>query len=514
MKKTRKFLCAAAVVMAAVLMASCSSTKGADSDGSSTEKSSTEKKSKEKSSKKKKKGKETFSQAEFDAAFAAGDYATCLSMLQEKNDDKNAIKDSLDADMLLHLNGDYLDSAKAYMETQAAMQQVSKDTSGGKAFTAAIAGENSVSYAGTTYERILSYAMRAANALALGDVSNAKGVIDNYTGDYKDIIAPLVAAEKELAEQSEGCLQSDEIVNALNTLEQVASVAPDIAGLVSNMRAIINVQTGKPEKKEVQYEESSFLSYLGTVIYAANGDAGHAKDFASRLRALKPEVNVSEGVSVPAGKGRLDVVALSGTIGKRTDKSDTEELTSMGTIPLTPVPLNFKLAYPTYDPKLQNHAIDTVRVTLSDGQKGTATLIEDFDKAVAIDVAFKARGAYNRSLFRNITKSAATIPASITAVVAAEELRAKNALLGDKAYAKAIEGLTLGVNAIASLEKADLRQAYFPHMASAAGFTVAPGTYSVKVEYLSGGSVVETKELSDIVVEAGKPTVVVSSCAK
>ena len=55
--------------------------------------------------------------------------------------------------------------------------------------------------------------------------------------------------------------------------------------------------------------------------------------------------------------------------------------------------------------------------------------------------------------------------------------------------------------------KADVRQAsYFPNKASAAGFTVAPGTYSVTVEYSDG-----TKDvIQNISVVAGKPTVVVS----
>ena len=456
--------------------------------------------------------KVAYTEEELNQAFAAGDYETCISMVQSNNDKNSAIVYSLDADMLMHLNGDYLGSAKAFMRTQGDMQQMTKDTSGGKAFAAAIAGENSVKYAGTTYERILAYSMRAANALALGDVSNAKGVMDTYTGDYKDVIAPIVAEQKELAEQSEGCLESEEITGALATLRKVDGMA----GVVTTIEEVVKVGTGKPAKSDKQYETSPFLSYLGTVIYAANGDAGHAADFASALKTDNARVDVSEDVAVPAGKGRLDVVALSGTIGKRTESGRP---TSMGTVPRANAPLMFKIAYPVFGS--QNHAISAVRVTLSDGTTKTATLVEDFDEAVKTDVAFKARGAYNRSIFRNITKSAATIPASIVAITGAEKTlgSASNPIqqkAGEMAYAKAMEGIKDGLTAIADAEKADVRQgAYFPHKASAAGFTVEPGTYSVKVEYLSGNnSVVETKEYNNIVVAAGKPTVVVSSCAK
>ena len=71
-------------------------------------------------------------------------------------------------------------------------------------------------------------------------------------------------------------------------------------------------------------------------------------------------------------------------------------------------------------------------------------------------------------------------------------------------------------NAVANKEHADTRQAYyFPNMASAAGFNVAPGTYSATVEYLDGaGDVVGTKTIENISVKAGAITARISSCEK
>lgn len=477
-----------AVSVAAVLAASCGSTKVA------------------------------YTEEEFNQAFADEDYGACVSMIQSKKKDKrNAILNSLDADMLMHLNGDYLDSAKAFMDTQTLMQQSAKDTSGGKAFAATIAGENSVTYTGTVYERILAYSMRATNALALGDVSNAKGVMDTYTGDYKDIIAPLVAAQKELAAESEECLEDDEVTTALSALGSTDGLSVDFAELTKD----------RPSKSDKMYETSPFLSYLGTVVYAANGDTEHANDFASALQADNADIDVSEDIAVPEGKGRIDVVALSGTIGKRTEqtkefalgaitfegiKSSDESAVS---IEDSVTPIKFKIAYPVFEE--QNHAISTVRVTLSDGTAKTATLIEDFDEAVRIDVESKASGAFGRSVFRNVTKNAAAISAGlVTMAKAREKLVNSGSLINQLAYGAALISFQVGLNVIIEAEQADVRQgAYFPHKASAAGFTVNPGTYSVTVEYLShDGSVVETKEQSNIVVEAGKPTVVVSTCAK
>ena len=63
--------------------------------------------------------------------------------------------------------------------------------------------------------------------------------------------------------------------------------------------------------------------------------------------------------------------------------------------------------------------------------------------------------------------------------------------------------------AVIDMEKADVRQAaFFPNKASAAGFTVEPGTYTVTVEYTNG----KTDVIENVAVKAGKPTVVVSEC--
>lgn len=448
----------------------------------------------------------------FNQAFADENYGACASMIKSKKDKHNVVLNSLDVNMLMHLNGDYLDSAKAFMNTQALMQQSAVDTSGGKAFAATIAGENSVRYSGNVYERILAYSMRAVNALALGEIGNAKGVMDNYTGDYKDIIAPLVAAQKEFEAESEKCLEDEKVSSALGVLGGVDGVKVDFAEITKD----------RPSKSDKIYETSPFLSYLGTVVYAANGDAEHANDFAAALHADNAEIDVSEDVAVPAGKGRLDVVALSGTIGKRTEKTNEFGLgriafqgSGASAVADHLVPIKFKIAYPTFE--AQNHAINSVQVTLSDGTSKIATIVEDFDEAVRIDVASKASGAFGRSVFRNITKNATAISTGLVALgVAKKKLDSSNNIITQLAYGAALIGFEAGLNAIIDAEKADIRQgSYFPHMASAAGFTVEPGTYSAKVEYLShDGSVVAAKELNGIVVKAGKPTVVVSSCAK
>lgn len=482
--------------VAVAFLASCATTKGAEGakDSAKIEKTKKIKKIK-------------FNQAAYDSAYAAGDYSKCVSMLYSKKADKNAVKNYLDIDMLLYFTSDYVASGKGFLETQGQMQRLSADMTSGKTVQAALGGENSTTYTGAVYERLLAYSMRAVNAIGAGELDVAKGVIYTYTGDYKDVIVPLLAQQKEIEASSDKLLGDEKVSGAMGTLKALG---------VNVSMGSVSAQT--PAKANSVYETSPFLSYLGTVVFAANEDSDHAKEFSTILRTAAPKVDVSEAVKVPAGKGRLEVVALSGTLGKR--QEGVQEL-NLGVIPGTIFPMKFKIVYPVFDISRQNHKITSINVKLSDGTSRKAVVVENFDNAVALDVANKARGAYNRSVFRNITKNAASIPATVATYIAAKETLDH---VGSNTFARlaaeiginaATQGVRVALEAIVDAEKADVRQAsYFPHLASAAGFTVAPGTYTVTVEYLSGNSVVETKKIENVVVKEGRVSVEVSSCEK
>ena len=503
MKKIIKTIAVSTVILS--LFASCATT-------SNTEKAAAEKPAKaektakaDKSQKSEKSAKENksktkkmkFDQAAYDEAFAKRDYQTCIAMLNGKNDSANLIKDNLDADMLMYVTEDYQAAGKGFLDTYGQMQQVSSEMKAGDVMKAALVSENSVVYSGAEYERYLAWSMRLASALNTNQTDVANGIMKDYIGTFMDEIQELRAKNKEMEQSSGELLESEDFKKAEKAL-QLANVDLGIASLIASV----------PKKSTEDYDYSPFFSYLGTVAYAVNDDFDHAKDFASTYKVNENLVN--EVVSVPAGKGRLEVVALSGTIGKRSDASEGK----IKEVPmvLSPKPMKTKIAYPEFKP--QTHAIKLVRITLSDGSSKGATMIEDFDKAVQIDVAQKARGAAQRSVFRNVVKNSA----SVAAIVAANEGLKKadaNPMLkktAEVAFNKAVDEATI---AVVNTEKADIRQGeYFPNMASSAGFSVAPGTYSVKIEYMDGTSVVETKTIDNVVVKEGKVSVAVSSCEK
>lgn len=436
-----------------------------------------------------------FEQAVFDSTYAARNYAECKNLISSRKTDD--VLNRLDSAMLDYLNKDYMAAGRNLFETQQAMQQVSKEMSVADALKASLVSESSMKYRGPVYERILDYSMRAVSAIKMGEIDRAVGVMNDYTGNYKEEISDIILQEKEIAKISEALESSPDIENAKKVFEKL--------GLDSSKISL----SGVPEAGKASYENSAFLNYLGTLVYAANGDKEHARDFSLVLKSLNPGIDVSQDVEVPEKKGRINVITLTDTIGKRMDSN----LEMFPVFTIEGVSMFFKLAYPVFTKPV--HKIQVKSVTLSDGQSGKISVIEDFDDAVAIDVASKAKGAYYRSLLRNFVKNGSAITgiaASLEGAKKGVEKAGKNALAkkaADMAMAKAREGANVALLAIVDAEKADVRQAVcLPNKASAAGFTVEPGVYSATVEYTNGVKEV----IENIKVEEGKVALAVSDC--
>lgn len=439
-----------------------------------------------------------FNQEMYDAAYNSEDYATCAAMLEGKKAGTSAIKNSLDVNMLKYYADDYAGSGKGFVETKQQFQDVTAGMTPAKVMQAALVSENSVEYSGPVYERILSYSMRAIDSIQLDAIDSAVGVMNDYTGTYKDIVETVVNQQKELEEAADA--KSDDVEKALEVYKK--------AGLSLDLG-----QFTAPAKYKSSYETSPLMSYLGTVVYAANDDFDHAKDSSLMLKKDNADVDVADTVSVPAGKGRLEVLALSGTIGKREEFAT--DLVAVGAV--YGIPVMFKMTYPQFNVANANHSINAVEVTLSNGETKVASLVEDFDKAVEDDVKSKQAGAYARSLTRNIVKNSVAIGSVVAADITRQKApndMAKN--IAEAAYTAAVIALPKAMPLIIDAEKADVRQGeYFPHMASAAGFTVDAGTYTVTVKYLAkDNSVVAEKTIENVVVNNGKVSVTVASCAK
>jgi len=444
--------------------------------------------------------KAKFDQAGYDAAFEKGDYNMCAAMLLGKGDKKNEIRDFLDVDMLLYLTANYQGAGKGFLETYGKMQQATIAFNADEEGKASRSSGVNRKYKGAEYERYLAWSMRLACAMGMDRDDIAKGIMNDYVGTFMQEIQELRAKNAQYEAEAEAALQSDEFKSAK---EKLSSSGVDLSFVPP------------PAKSDEKYESSAFFNYLGTLAYAISGDFDHAGEFAAVYKVQHSK----EITSIPAGKGRLEVVALSGMIGKRGDSSEGKEaVATMLPIPVLnkTIPLYTKIAYPVFDKKAQVHNISSARVLLSNGASAPAVLVEDFDEAVRIDVAQKAYGDYNRSVFRNVVKNSIVAASVIAAGIALNQAAQKSPLAAAIAQVAFDASVDAAANAVANKERADIRQGfYFPNKASRAGFNVAPGTYNVTVEYLdASGKVVESKTIENVEVAAGKLSVRVSSCEK
>lgn len=445
MKKILKVVAASTIAVA--LFASCNSTKVEGNDSSTK----TEKKSDKKS---------------------------------EKKSVSDQVLDGLDNSMIEFIKKNYVESGKSFLETQQIMEQRSADMTVGKFIQAAVAGENSVTYSGTVYERILAQAMRLTDALKTD--AEAKGVIKEFIDKYSDELKAQSQQDIERAKASEALLQSDEFKQSTDVLKNKGCPI-DVA----------TVLTEKPKKTDRVFtiSDSKYIYYVGALAYAMDESDDNAKEHAAQI-AVKGNVSINLD-------NNLHIVALDGLIGKREEGHCSLTLGKVDELEL-----GIKPVFPVFNKTAYN---GVTKVTISDGQSSECTLIEDFDDGVKIDVDSKASGAYSRSVFRSIVKKSGAIVAGSAAVDAANEQKAKatNPMAqkaAELAYKKAFDKLVESINEIDSLEKADIRQAQkFPRVASGTSFKVAPGKYTVTVEYSNG-----KKDIQDVEVFANKPALVIS----
>lgn len=227
--------------------------------------------------------------------------------------------------------------------------------------------------------------------------------------------------------------------------------------------------------------------------------------------------------------GRLEVVSLIGQIGK---KAEAKKNFCAGKI--SGIDLAFKPAYPVH---ADSESVIKKVVVEAGGKKAVAALVEDFDMAAAIHTKSLARGAYERSMFRAITKSAAVIPAGVAAIKASEIslkeakdqqvlAEVKNPALGkvaekavkvaEEKIAKAQEKLRSGVNGIVDSEKADIRQCnYVPANSRVAGFILPEGKYNVTIRYYDAfDNEIGKETINEVDVKAKDLSMVTSSCAQ
>lgn len=540
MKKIISVVAAALLCTAfSVSMVSCASTKGAEGT---------------KKEKKAKKAKVT--NADFLNMMNDGDYAACISYLEEKNAKKEGddiIRDAFDIAMMKHWLKDYDASLTLLNSTNEKMKAaVTKSITQG--FGAAVANENIADYAGTPYEYIYINLFNALNYYGKGDVEGAGVEIRQLNDKQKEYLVKYGEWVSGSGDKDEGAEGGDE----------KAGKAYEMLKL--NPTEFNSKRPAKPTNADI-FRDSAAARYLSMLFYMMDKDAENAALDAKTLNAINGSFDTASELSIASGKGRLDVLAFANLIGRRGESRKifgpvgpifiTTTTKDGKPVTMAVPPFDLEFAYPVYPAPTENQikaeildryadmvvaadssknlpetilkpgkteavpqapsAITTVKVVLADGTEKTLSLLEDFSYAVQQDVNTKARKAYNRAIPRSIIKKAAAVTAGSVALTAVTPQPGQPVNpVSLKLYHAAFAKLSAAVDAIDMTETADIRQVYaLPGQAYAAGFELEPGSYSGKVQYLAAdGSVVEEVPFENVTVKAGVPVLVESSSQK
>ncbi len=492
-----KFFFKILILLSACLLFSCASTKIDDADVV-VEKKQTSKKIKP----------IKYNEEKYIKAYEQRDYSTCLGMFLYKTKKKANIRDNLDLAMLYFLNGEYEQASVVFEKTDAQMfDALGKSIT--KSIGKAVINENLKEYTGNVYEYLMVNTMNSLCYYLQGDLNSAVNQLTKLSDlklpEYRRLYGEVM------------------IKNGMDPTaqEEFSSSMKSLGTYSIDSSVFTSAMPPKPTKKDV-YRESALARYLSLILRQADGDKSQIDSDSVVLKALVKNFDEADS-EIPSGKGRLDVLALAGLIGKQTERAlyfpskSTFFYVPTGNSSYRLLPVQFKFVHPFYEKKDTVAGVDVVLDNV--GTKKTI-VIENFNTNLEKSVTLRARKEYAASMTRSITKKVSGIVAGIASINASYEgMRAFPANGIARAFATvAFDAMCVstaaGLSAIDLSETADLRQGeFFPETVNAAGFTVPAGLYSGKVIYrFFDGTVVE--KLFETEVKEGKPSLVVSSCIK
>jgi hypothetical protein len=326
--------------------------------------------------------------------------------------------------------------------------------------------------------------------------------VQEYSGeDYEDIYLNAFNALNyyHMGDVEDALVEVRRMTNKLQFLASRYSIVT-----TALQRQALEEGTTIPYETQTQhFTDSALARYLGVLFYRGTGRLDDARVDREHLKlafANAPSVythpvplSVDRELEIPFGQARLNVLAFGGMAPVKEESVLRVPLTSLGYV---------KIALPelTVRPSRVNY----VEVELSDGQTFRLELLERME-AVAQETFNERRGVlYLKTVLRATVKgvSAAALGA------AAEEV-------DDAGASLVLSVLSLATQVFAETsEQADLRMSrYFPAAAYVGGVNVAPGVYSLRVNYYgSNGRRVASYGFDDVSVRSDAVNLVESAC--
>jgi hypothetical protein len=338
-----------------------------------------------------------------------------------------------------------------------------------ESITAWLANDTALTYQGETYEDIYTNIFMALNYLQMGNNEDAFVEIRRFDNKLREITSKY---QVKIAEMQK-------------------SAAAGTANVDSKM----------------EFHNSALARYLSLLLYRAEGRLDEAdvdrrliqSAFLTqpRLYPFPQPQSIAHEIDVPKGQARLNIAAFSGRAPVK------EEIVTRFWAP--DGSFYYKLALP--EMKKQPSRVQAVECLAFDAAGRVAArekleTLEDIS-AIAVDT-FKQRRAliYFRSAARSIAKS---VSGAAAGAVARE----------NDSLAAGLVSIFLMVASEAT-ERADVRTSkFFPGKAWVTGVNLAPGEYTIHVEFLGAGRrVLFTQEFKNVIIQEGKLNFVEALCLR
>ncbi|MDR0473548.1 MAG: hypothetical protein LBH43_07760 [Treponema sp.] len=409
---------------------------------------------------------------EIDMSIGTASYIQALHAM-EKNDDRRAyttrndILFYLDRGMLRHYAGLWNESSRDLEEGERLIEEAfTKSIS--QEIGSYIANDNVKDYAGEDYENIYINVFNALNYYHRNDMQNAHVEIRRVNEKLT-----VLADKYEKA------------------IKKVIDSNPDLSN------PDLGVQATK-------FSNSALARYISFLFSQAEGNTDNVRidmEELQRAYTLAPDVydhpkpsSLENELSVPQGKARLNFIGFTGLSPIKEEVKQNIPLSLMGGNDW------FSMSLPRMVDRPSD--IDSVEVVLNSGQRFRLELLENMSKIAHETFKTKYSLTVAKTAARTITKATA-------ATKTADLVERKFGVLGSL-----VSG-AVGAVAVNASEQADLRVSrYFPARANIGGINLEPGIYSITVNYYGHGRLVDSEQINNVHVEAGKLNLIESVCLK
>jgi len=382
---------------------------------------------------------------------------------------RNAISLFLDRGLLEHYAGYYRASSLDLQEAERLIEEA-YTRSISESVASYIANDNTKTYPGEDYEDIYINVFNALNYYSRGDLEGA-----------------MVEIRKITISSGKLDMLSRKYENA----------RPEIQDWVMDQLRNFGIfyYPEFPPGQAVNFSNSALARYLSLLFYLGDGKDDDARIEFEQLRAAYSDnpniyktpfpVSAADAMNVPPGKARLNIISF---IGLSPVKEE-------GIFPNAfPFLRNSYLRSAVFKlPKFaeRKSGISRIEVVVSGGGNFSLELLEDM--GAVIKETYNAR--FSNLFFKTYIRTMLKYAAADASAVRAAERRSSSAAMLSAIIAK---------SAIDASESADIRMSrYLPDKAYIGGFNLAPGTYTVTVNYLSGRRIIASDEHRNVMVRPG-----------